>query len=253
MHPMRTDSLSRSPRLYTDFASWWPLLSPPSHYVEEAADIVPTLMSAPDAAPRTMLELGCGGGSLAFHLKRHFQLTLTDRSEPMLAVCRQVNPECEHHLGDMRTVDLDRQFDLVMIHDAIMYLTDETSLRAALANAYRHCRPGGAVVLIPDCVTETFAPTTDHGGEDGDDGRALRYLEWEWDPDPNDTVSDVVYSLLFRHADGTVTAELDHHMFGLFPRQSWIEWLRAEGFNEATSRIDPWKRDIFVAKKRGRV
>ncbi len=79
-------------RLYTDLAIWWPLLSPPSHYVEEAADIVPTLQSAPDSPPRTLLELGSGGGSLAFHLKAHFALTLSDRSEQMLAVSRQVNP-----------------------------------------------------------------------------------------------------------------------------------------------------------------
>lgn len=29
--------MSGTPRLYTEFASWWPLLSDPSEYVEEAA------------------------------------------------------------------------------------------------------------------------------------------------------------------------------------------------------------------------
>ncbi|MGH9323842.1 MAG: class I SAM-dependent methyltransferase, partial [Vicinamibacteria bacterium] len=90
-------------RLYTDLAEWWPLFSPPSHYVEEAADLLPVLLEAPDAPPRTLLELGCGGGSLAYHLKARLQLTLSDRSEPMLAVSRAVNPECEHVLGDMRS------------------------------------------------------------------------------------------------------------------------------------------------------
>ena len=207
-------------RLYTDLASWWPLLSPPSHYVEEAADIIPTLQSAPDAPPRTLLELGSGGGSLAFHLKSHFQLTLSDRSEQMIAVSRQVNPECEHLVGDMRTIQLDRQFDLVMIHDAVMYLTDEVSLRAAFANAYRHCRPGGAVVIIPDNVTETFAPEAEPGGEDAPDGRGLRYLEWTWDPDPADTAFRTVWSFLLRDASGHVSVDMDDHLFGLFPRAS---------------------------------
>ena len=98
------------------------------HYVEEAADVLPRIMAAPDAPPRTMLELGCGGGSMAFHLKPHLQLTLTDRSPEMVAVSRSVNPECEHLLGDMRTLNLGREFDVVMIHDAIMYLTDQDSL-----------------------------------------------------------------------------------------------------------------------------
>lgn len=192
-------------RLYTELASWWPLLSPPSHYVEEAADIVPTLQSAPDSPPRTLLELGSGGGSLAFHLKTHFELTLSDRSEQMLAVSRQVNPECEHIAGDMRTLDLGRQFDVVMIHDAVMYLTDELALRAAFATANRHCRPGGAVVILPDNVTETFAPETDSGGEDAPDGRGMRWLEWTWDPDPTDTTFKTVWSFLLRDAAGRVT------------------------------------------------
>lgn len=122
-------------KMYAELASWWPLLSPPVHYVEEAADLLPTLMAAPDGSPRSLLELGCGGGSLASHLKAHLQLTLSDISPPMLAVSRQVNPECEHVLGDMRTLDLGRQFDLVFVHDAIMYATDEASVRATLAGA----------------------------------------------------------------------------------------------------------------------
>ena len=95
-------------KMYAELAAWWPLLSPPSHYDEEAADLLPTLMSAADAPPRTLLELGCGGGSLASHLKGHLQLTLSDVSPQMLAISRQVNPECEHVLGDMRSLDLGR-------------------------------------------------------------------------------------------------------------------------------------------------
>jgi SAM-dependent methyltransferase len=237
-------------RLYSDLASWWPLLSPPSHYVEEAADIIPTLEKASDAPPHTLLELGSGGGSLAYHLKERFQLTLSDRSAQMLAVSRSVNPECEHVPGDMRTLALDRQFDLVMIHDAVMYLTDELSLRAAFATAHRHCRPGGAVVILPDCVTETFQPDTDHGGEDAPDGRGLRYLEWTWDPDPKDTTFVTAWSFLLRNASGRVTVDMDEHLFGIFPRASWLAWLRAEGF-DPTSRMDPWNRDVFVARRRG--
>ena len=237
------------PRLYTELAHWWPLFSPPVHYVEEAADVLPTLQSAPDLPPRTLLELGSGGGSMASHLKAAFEMTLTDRSEQMLAVSRNYNPECEHLQGDMRTIDLGREFDVVMIHDAIMYLTDGDSLRRAFATAYRHCRPGGAVVILPDYVAETFEPHTEEGGEDGADGRALRYLEWAWDPDPNDSTYQVAYAFLFRDPDGTVKVDMDQHTEGLFPRASWLEWLRATGFQDVRSRMDPWNRDVFIGKK----
>jgi hypothetical protein len=130
----------------------------------------------------------------------------------------------------------------------VMYLTDEAALRAAFANAYRHCRPGGAVVILPDNVTETFAPETEPGGEDAPDGRGLRYLQWTWDPDPSDTTFRTVWSFLLRDANGRVAVEMDDHLFGMFPRASWLEWLRAEGF-DPTSRMDPWNRDVFIARR----
>ena len=147
---------------YNELARWWSLLSPVEDYAEEAAEIERVLLeAAPDA--RTVLELGSGGGHNAYHLGRRFQLTLSDLSEPMLAVSRRLNPACAHHLGDMRTLELARTFDAVFIHDAIDYMATEPDLAAALATAYRHCRPGGLVLLLPDSLRETFEPDTDCG------------------------------------------------------------------------------------------
>ena len=240
--------MQAEPRLYTDLARWWPLFSPPSHYVEEAADLLPDLLAAADAPPTTLLELGSGAGSLASHFKDRLRLTLTDRSEQMLAVSRAVNPECEHVRGDMRTLDLGREFDVVFIQDAIMYLLDGPSVQAALAAAYRHCRPGGGVVVVPDCVRETFAAETETGGEDAPDGRGLRYLEWTWDPDASDDTFETAFAFLLREADGSVTSDMDRHRCGLFARAAWLAWLREAGFVPAR-RMDPWNRDAFTGRK----
>jgi len=235
-------------KMYADLALWWPLISPPSHYVEEAADLLPTLAASSDSPARTLLELGCGGGSLASHLKHGLQLTLSDVSPQMLAVSRQTNPECEHVLGDMRTLDLGRKFDVVLIHDAIMYAADEASVRATLDTAGRHCRHGGGVVIVPDFVTETFQPECTVHGEDAPDGRGLRFLEWKWDPKADDNTFEVAYAFLMREADGATRAETDRHHEGLFPRAAWLNFLHESGFS-ATSRMDPWKRDVFVGRK----
>ena len=239
-------------KLYSELAKWWPLLSPPTHYVEEAADLLPMLRAAPDAPPRTLLELGSGGGSLSFHLKGELRLTLTDVSAGMLAVNRAVNPECEHVQGDMCTLDLGRTFDVVLIHDAIMYCTDPVSVRAALATAARHCRPGGATLVLPDCVRETFTANTDHGGEDAPDGRGLRYLEWTTDPDPADDTFQTLYLFALREADGTTRVEHDLHVEGVFHRAAWLAWLAEAGF-DASTRLDPWDRDVFIARRHQRV
>jgi SAM-dependent methyltransferase len=241
---------SAQPRLYTDLAAWWPLFSGPAEYEEEAREVLAILLGATQAQPHTMLELGSGGGSLSSHLKPHFTLTLSDRSAEMLAVSRALNPECEHVHGDMRSLELGRQFDRVMIHDAVMYLTDPASVQRAIATAARHCRPGGAVVILPDCVTETFEPGTEHGGDDAPDGRGLRWLQWSYDPDPADYSFVSAYSFLFRERNGALHGELDHHLIGLFPRGAWLEWMREAGLLTRVQR-DPWRNDVFVGIKPG--
>ena len=113
------------------------------------------------------LELGCGGGNTALHLKRRFRrLLLTDLSPEMLAVSRALNPECEHQVGDMRTLRLGRSFDAVFVHDAVCYMTTEADLRRAMETAWAHCRPGGAVLFQPDYVRENFRAAASAGGCD---------------------------------------------------------------------------------------
>jgi SAM-dependent methyltransferase len=235
-------------RMYEELARWWPLLSPPSEYEEEAADLLSRLPPSPSSQPLTLLELGSGGGSLAFHLKRHFRLTLTDLSRAMLAVSQVVNPDCEHLPGDMGTLRLGRLFDVVLIHDAIMYATEPADVRAALQTASAHCRPGGMVVVLPDYVRETFTPGTECDGHNGSDGRALRYLEWRWDPDPTDSTYLVDYAFLLRETDGTVAVEHDRHVEGLFPRADWLRWFAEAGL-PARSSLDSSGREIFVATR----
>ena len=217
------------PSLYTDLAAWWPLLSPPDEYAEEAATYHESLTRAVTGTLRTLLELGSGGGSNAFHLQRHYRLTLTDPSPGMLAVSRRVNPACEHVEGDMRTLRLGRTFDAVFVHDAVCYLTTETDLRRAMDTAFVHCRPGGAVLFAPDFDRETFRTGTSHGGRD-DGPRGLRYLEWRWDPDPDDTTYLVDYAFLLREADGVTRVVQDRHVEGLFARATWLRLLAAAGF-----------------------
>jgi len=64
-----------APRLYVELASWWPLLSAPAEYAEEAAFYERTLVAACERPARTLLELGSGGGNNASHLKAQFQMS----------------------------------------------------------------------------------------------------------------------------------------------------------------------------------
>lgn len=225
------------PALYHALAGWWPLMSSPADYEEEAGLFGGILAErVPDR--RSLLELGSGGGNNASHMKVAFErVTLVDVAPGMVEVSRALNPECEHHVGDMRSVRLGRVFDCVFIHDAICYMTTVEDLRRAVETAWVHCRPGGVALFVPDYVAETFRPDTSSGGHDGED-RALRYLAWSWDPDPADTTFLVDYAYLLRDPEGGTRVVHDRHEEGLFPQAAWEATLREIGFTPEVVRVD---------------
>ncbi len=233
---MRVNS-SLLPALYTTYADWWPLLSAPEDYAEDAAAYIAILRGACTRPLRTLLELGSGGGNNASFMKSHFTLTLTDLAPAMLDVSRRLNPECEHLCGDMRTLRLKRQFDAVFIHDAIVYMATPDDLARAVKTAFVHCRPGGTALFVPDYTTETFRPATCHGGCDTP-GRAMRYLQWDSDPDPDDGRYRIDFAYLFRDSSTPVRFEHETHECGLFPIRQWHAILQQAGFEPDSVTIE---------------
>jgi len=250
---MQNSTTENLPILYTSLADWFHLLTAPEDYVEEAEFFYQVIIQKSDQPSRTLLELGSGGGNNASHLKAHFDLTLVDISNPMLTISQQLNPECEHIQGDMRDIRLERLFDVVFIHDAIGYMTDEDDLSRTIETAYLHCRPGGTILLVPDHVKENFRPSTSHGGHDGKD-RGIRYLEWTWDPDPEDTtyISEMVYTM--KDAQDQIRIEHDRHIMGIFHRQTWVKLFSELGLQVEVipfdhSELEPGTYEVFIAKK----
>jgi trans-aconitate methyltransferase len=238
-----------SARLYDEFAAWWPLMSTPADYDEEAA-LYMDVMTRHAARPiETVLELGSGGGNNASHMKLRFAMTLVDLAPGMVAVSRELNPECEHHVGDMRSVRLETSFDAVFIHDAIDYMTTEEDLAAALATGAAHLEPGGVLLVCPDFVTENFEPRTDHGGHDSQDGaRGLRYLEWDRRPDPSGSTYTTDYAYLIRQGDRMEVAH-DRHTAGLFPRETWLRLMAGAGLERVTAvpfEGSDWSTEGFI-------
>jgi SAM-dependent methyltransferase len=235
-------------KMYNELARWWPLISPVEEYEDEAAFFLSLLTEKTANSPVTLLELGSGGGSNAVYMKSAFNsVTLVDLSPGMLDVSRQINPECEHVQGDMRSVRLERQFDVVFVHDAIDYMLNLNDLRQAMETAFVHLKPGGMALFVPDYVRETFEPDTDHDGHDGE-GLAVRYLEWTYDPDEHDTTFVTDYVFVLREDGQPMHVEYDQHVHGLFPVDDWLRLVREVGF-QAEYVIDDYERYVFIARK----
>ncbi len=229
------------PRLYTELAHLWPSLSPPEDYADEARAIRHAIFRRLGAAAAgagavrrpALLEFGTGGGHTLSHLKADFDCVALDIAQPMLANARRLNPEVEHHCGDMRTWRIDRLFDVVLVHDAIDYMTTAADVGLVLANARRHLKPGGLVLFAPSSVVETW--TADELAVDqqpGPDGSRLTYVSYAYDPDPADTSIRMVMLLLIRRG-AEMRIERDDDELGLFTIDQWVAMLEDAGFEAA--------------------
>ena len=229
-----------SMRLYYDLAHLWPIVSPPEDYAEEAGYWRRGLRKHLGPGRHRIVEFGVGGGHNLSHLTADFDAAAVDLSPHMIEHSRRLNPQVEHHVGDMRTVRLGRKFDAVLIHDAISYMLTEDDLRAVFATARLHLRPGGLLLVAPDLVEENFAdgkvihwpirPPADAGGIE------VTVEEHLADPDPTDTVieSMITYTIV---ENGRRKVETDLHLCGLFPVAVWISLLEEAGFDAAVDAL----------------
>ena len=108
-----------------------------------------------DGSIVSVLDLGCGTGNHALPLSRRgYDVTGVDRSESMLFQARQKqtlageNGTLTFRHGDIRSVDLARQYDAVLMMFAVLgYQCENDDVLAALKTARRHTRSGGLLIF----------------------------------------------------------------------------------------------------------
>jgi SAM-dependent methyltransferase len=142
-----------------------------AEYVHVGADI-PDIREWGRRVGGPILELGCGTGRLTLPLAEVAPRVVgVDLSSPMIARARAkqagLPPETAARLdlcvGDMRALDLGERFAGVLVGlNALMHMTTDADLWAALRTARRHLAPGGRLAL------DVFAPPPAAYGRDPD-------------------------------------------------------------------------------------
>ena len=216
----------------------WPIISPPEEYAGEAEVFGDVIHEKLGSGRHRLLELGVGGGHNLSHLTVDFDCTAIDLSPDMLALSEGLNPGVEHHLGDMRKIRLGQTFDVVLLHDAASYLLTEQELQETFATAAAHLRPGGVMMVAPDWVQETFPDGWVYTWDRQKDGVEVKIEEVMVDPDPSDTQVESTYTYTIKKA-GETTVEIDTHITGLFPIQTWSDLMGQAGFTVEVRTLPP--------------
>jgi SAM-dependent methyltransferase len=142
--------------VFGNYARYYDLLYRDKDYAGEAA-FIDRLIRTHHPNARDLLELGCGTGQHALLLaKSGYQIHGVDLStqmlqqanERLLALPPDLAAKLQFSQGDIRSVRLERDFDVVIsLFHVISYQTTTTDLQAALTTARQHLRPGGILIF----------------------------------------------------------------------------------------------------------
>lgn len=212
-------------KLYEELSWLWSEVTPVGTYIDEARDLCEIVREALGYMPRNILELGAGGGYLLHDLQSMYpsvDITLIDSSTQMIAEARRRNPNAKTICADMTNVNLTERFDVVLLHDAVMYLEDKSAVSKVLDVMRTHTVEGGVVVIVPDICKETFEERILTAEADGPKAR-VHVTEWHWSSEPQSDRVSVEFSVLIRlHGQKSVQSHHETHHMLVLSLEDWM-------------------------------
>lgn len=112
----------------------------------------------------TILDLGCGTGEpiARFFIEKGFKVTGVDGSQKMIELCKKRFPTDRWIASDMRTINLQEQFDAILAWHSFFHL-DHDSQRNMFKIFASHIKSGG--VLAFTSGEEEGEVWSDNGGQ----------------------------------------------------------------------------------------
>ena len=222
-------------KAYSDLAWTESLVYPPAEGLKEPELFIKLIKENSKTNTETLLHVGCGSGIYDYTFKKHFKVTGVDISEKMLEIAIKRNPEVEYHHGDMRTIELEKKFDAVILPESIGYMTTTDDLKKAIATANNHLKPGGLLLICAN-IKETFKSNNFvYTGGKGD--IEITIFENNYIPRDNDSICEATIIYLIRNK-GKLETYTDVHTLGLFDKKTWYSLLKEEGFEVKETKED---------------
>ena len=98
--------------------------------------------------PKTALDAGCGFGRVGIELDaRGVEIVGVDLDSDLLGRAQRRAPQLDWRNADLATVDIGRQFDLVVAAGNVIGFVDAADRSSAVQNCARHVASGGWLVM----------------------------------------------------------------------------------------------------------
>jgi SAM-dependent methyltransferase len=135
--------------VFKEYSHYYNLLYKDKNYVGEADYIDSLIQKHSLTHSHTVLNLGCGTGKHDNLLaEKGYEMTGVDFSTDMLDIARDNYPNIDFHEGDIRTLKLNKTFDVVLsLFHVISYQTLNKDIYDAFLTAKQHLKVGGIFIF----------------------------------------------------------------------------------------------------------
>jgi SAM-dependent methyltransferase len=136
--------------IFNHYAAYYDLLYQDKDYLAEA-QYVHNLIQTHSPGAKSILDLGCGTGGHAFPLAQMgYAVTGVDLSPRSIQIAKEkqqgstgYSEALDFHVGDIRTIRLERNFDVVVSLFHVMSYQTHQDILATLTTAKNHLKPCG--------------------------------------------------------------------------------------------------------------
>ena len=184
----------------------------------------------------SILDVGCGTGSLTSLLTDFDQITGMDLSVDMLSIAIKKSNKVNWIEGDMTEFELNQQFDVITIFcDSLNYLSEKSEVSATFSHVFNHLSNEGVFMFD---VHTPFKMETLFNNQSYIDESEKVYLGW--DAVQGEEALSVWHDMsFFIKQDDNHYARFDEsHYQRTYNKNDYIEMLNQVGFKQITTFVD---------------
>ena len=241
-------------QLYKKYAQYYDRIYEKMDLQKEVEFIKWAVKQHQNSTGNRLLDVACGTGRHAQKLIDSFQIMGVDINPDMLQVAREKLPDVEFTIGDMKKLNLEDKFDVIIcMFSAMNYNTSLEEFKKTLQNFYRHLNGGGVLIFDYGINQENWIEgLVSLDTVVDDDFKLARICQSHLD----DGIFNADFVFLTKE-NGKLDFDIDQHRLGVFKIEEVIDSLAEIGFeifiySDFTS--EKWnvlsgERPIFVGVK----
>lgn len=174
-----------------------------------------------------LLDVACGTGRHTGILKNRFKIMGVDLNPEMLRIARNKVEDVEFTEGNMKTLDLKEEFDVIIcMFSAMNYNTTLDELGVTLKNFYDHLNEGGILIFDLGINQENWIEGLVSVDTVVDEKFKLARI---CQSHLEDGIFNANFVFLIKE-DGKMDFDIDQHKLGVFPIEDVINVMGKTGF-----------------------